>query len=61
MNFHASVATGMDDKYVYVNDPLPNKHGGKVKYKKDEFLYAMYGVLAADLDNSTFTLVKKKQ
>ena len=58
-NFHFNVVTGIDDIYVYVNDPLWDDRGGKNKYTLTEFLYGLYARAYGDLDNAS--LIKIKQ
>lgn len=60
MNFHAAVVTGIDDNFIYVNDPLPDKRGGKQKYTHEDFIYATYGSLAGDIDNCIYIKITKK-
>ncbi|MBI4058172.1 C39 family peptidase [Candidatus Gottesmanbacteria bacterium] len=58
--FHTIVVTGIDSKYVYVNDPFWGKTGGKRKYLINIFLYGVYASALGDLDNAAFMLVRKK-
>jgi len=58
-NFHFNIITGIDDKYVYVNDPLPDSRGGKKKYTKKDFFYGLYASAYGDLDNVSLLLVRK--
>lgn len=59
-NFHFNIITGIDDKYIYVNDPLPDSMGGKKKYSKKDFFYGLYASAYGDLDNASLILVKPK-
>lgn len=58
-NFHFNVITGIDGKYIYANDPLPDKRGGKKKYPIEDFLYGVYASSYGDLDNASFLKIKK--
>lgn len=51
-NSHANVITGIDNKYLYVNDPLWDSRGGKKKYPFSEFLYAIYASAYGAADNA---------
>ncbi|HIH39222.1 TPA: hypothetical protein HA219_00645 [Candidatus Woesearchaeota archaeon] len=57
-NFHFNVVTGIDDNYVYVNDPLWDGRGGKNKYTITEFLYGLYASAYGDLDNASLIKIK---
>lgn len=53
--FHLVVVTGVDDSYVYVNDPQW-KFGGQAKYSHTEFLFALYSSSFGDVDNGSIIL-----
>jgi len=57
-NFHLNLVTGIDNKYVYVNDPLPDNRGGKNKHSISDFLYGIYASAHADLDNACLIKVR---
>jgi len=59
-NFHFNIITGIDDKYVYVNDPLWDAHGGKKCYLKDHFFFGLFASQYGDLDNGSLLVVEKK-
>jgi hypothetical protein len=59
-NFHFNVITGIDNKYVYVNDPVPDYRGGKQKYALDDFFFALHSSAHGDLDNASLMKVRKK-
>lgn len=59
-NFHLNVITGIDENYIYVNDPLWDERGGKKKYKKKDFFYGLYASAYADLDNASLMIIKSK-
>lgn len=59
-NFHFNVITGIDEKYVYVNDPLPDQRGGKKKYQINDFLFGLYASSYGDLDNGSLLKISKK-
>jgi len=59
-NFHFNVITGIDENYIYVNDPLWDERGGKKKYEKKDFFYGLYASAYADLDNASFMIIKPK-
>ena len=58
-NFHFNLVTGIDNKYVYVNDPLWNNNGGKKRYKISDFFYGVYASCYGDLDNASLMKIKK--
>ncbi|MFA6073360.1 MAG: C39 family peptidase [Candidatus Woesearchaeota archaeon] len=58
-NFHFNIITGYDTKHIYVNDPLPNKCGGRKKYTLQQFYYGLYASAYGDIDNASLLIVKK--
>lgn len=59
-NFHFNVITGLSNQYVYINDPLSDKRGGKKKYLVNDFLFGMHASIYADLDNGSLLRIKNK-
>ena len=59
-DFNFNVVTGIDDKYVYVNDPSWNEHGGKQKHIVTDFIYGVHASSYGDLDNGCLIKVKKR-
>ena len=59
-NYHSAVITGIDEKYIYVNDPLWDYRGGEQRYLREDFLYALYGCLSPDADNGCLMIVSKR-
>jgi len=59
-NFHFNIITGIDEKYIYVNDPMWDYRGGKQKYEVSDFIYAIYASAYGDLDNASVMKIKKK-
>lgn len=59
-NFHFNVITGIDEKYIYVNDPLWDERGGKHKYKTNDFIYALYASAYGDSDNASLLKIKRE-
>ncbi|MFH1431975.1 MAG: C39 family peptidase [archaeon] len=59
-DFNFNVITGIDERYVYVNDPSWNEHGGKQKHNVADFLYGVYVSSYGDLDNGCLIKIKKK-
>lgn len=59
-NFHFNLITGIDDKFVYVNDPIPDYRGGKHKYEIDNFFFALHSSAHGDLDNASIMKIRKK-
>ncbi len=59
-NFHFNVITGIDDKYIYANDPLWDERGGNKRYLKKDFFYGLYASAYADLDNASLMIIKPK-
>lgn len=57
--FHIVTVTGLDDEFVYFNDPRW-VHGGRSKRTYEEFLYALYSSTLADPDNGCLIKVNKK-
>ena len=57
---HAHVITGIDEKYVYVNDSLWNETGGKRKHKINDYFFAIYAGTYGGIDNGTFMKIRKK-
>src|SRR3989344_4462690 len=55
--FHLVVITGVDDAYVYINDPHW-KFGGQVKHTHEEFLFALYSSSLGDVDNGSVIFSK---
>lgn len=58
-NFHSVVVTGIDKKYVYVNDPLHDSRGGRHKYPIDEFMYGINASAYGAPDNASILRVTK--
>ena len=52
-NFHSNVITGIDNKYIYTNDPLWDNRGGKKKYLINDFIFGLYASCYGDLDNAS--------
>ncbi len=59
-NFHFNIVTGFDRKYVYTNDPLWDRRGGRKKYLIQDFFYGLYASAFGDIDNASLMLVRKK-
>ncbi len=57
-NFHFNVITGIDGKYIYVNDPLWDYRGGKHRYEINDFMYALYASAYGDSDNASLMKIK---
>ena len=60
LNSHFNVITGIDDKKIYVNDPLPDARGGKHNYPISDFLFGLYAGSNGDFDNGSLIKIKKK-
>ncbi|HEY4694754.1 MAG TPA: cysteine peptidase family C39 domain-containing protein [Candidatus Nanoarchaeia archaeon] len=58
-NFHFNVITGIDEKYIYVNDPIWGKRGGRHKYLIPNYLFGMYASAYGDLDNPCLIKISK--
>ncbi|MDE1845739.1 MAG: C39 family peptidase [Candidatus Micrarchaeota archaeon] len=58
-NFHFCVVTGFDKKYVYVNDPLPSKVGGKQKYLFEDFIFGIHAASYGAIDNCSIIKIRK--
>lgn len=58
-NFHFNVVTGFSNQYVYINDPLPDRRGGKKKCLVNDFLFGVHTSVYADLDNGSLLKIKK--
>lgn len=59
-NFHFNIITGIDDRYIYANDPMWDERGGEKKYPKKDFFYGLYASAYGDLDNASLIIVKPK-
>lgn len=59
-NFHFNLITGIDEEFVYVNDPLPDYRGGSHKYQINDFIYALYASAYGDSDNAMLMKIVKK-
>ena len=60
-NFHFNIITGIDENYIYVNDPMWDNRGGKHKYEINDFMYAIYASAYGDIDNASIMKIRKKQ
>lgn len=60
-NFHYNIITGIDKEYVYVNDPLWDKRGGKYKYRIEDFFFGLYSSNFGCVDNGCLIKIKKKK
>jgi hypothetical protein len=58
-NFHFNMITGIDKKYIYANDPLPDYRGGKQRYKIEDFFYGLFASAYGDLDNACLIKIRK--
>ena len=58
-NFHFHVITGYDDKFLFVNDPLPGINGGKNKYDIQDYFYGIYASAFGDADNASLMTIEK--
>lgn len=59
-NFHFNLITGIDNKYIYANDPLPNNLGWQKKYPLNLYMYAIHSTAYADNDNAIIMKISKK-
>jgi uncharacterized protein YvpB len=58
-NSHFNIVTGIDGKFIYVNDPLPDKRGGQQKYKISDYFFGIYANAYSAADNASLMLIKK--
>jgi len=56
-NFHFNLVTGIDDKHVFVNDPIARLGGQKI-YAINDFFFGLYASTYGDLDNGCLILVE---
>ena len=60
-NFHFNVIDGIDNKYVYLNDPLiVSEWWGKIKCNINDFFFGLYASTYGDLDNGSLLKITKK-
>ncbi|MBW2991467.1 C39 family peptidase [Candidatus Woesearchaeota archaeon] len=59
-NLHYNVVTGIDKKYVYVNDPLWDYRGGKHRYLIKDFLFGLYASSYPYVGDGSLMKIKKK-
>ena len=50
-NFHFNVATGIDNQFIYANDPLSDHRGGKHKFPISDYFFAIYASGQGPVDN----------
>ena len=50
-NFHFNVVTGIDKNFIYANDPLPDRWGGKHKFPISDYFFAIYASGQGPVDN----------
>ncbi len=60
-NGHYNVITGIDSKYIYVNDPLPDYRGGKQKHLIENFIYGIHASAGRGYDNASLLIVEPKK
>lgn len=60
-NFHFNVITGIDEKFIYVNDPIPDFRGGRHKVPINDFMYSIYASAYGDIDNASVIKFRKKE
>ena len=58
-NFHFNVITGIDNEFIYVNDPLWDNRGGRHKYLISDFFFGLYASILGDLDNGCLIKIKR--
>lgn len=58
-NYHAAVVSGIDDKFVYVTDPLWDYRGGEQKYLREDFLFGLWASSSPDPDNASLLVIEK--
>ena len=56
-NFHFNVITGIDEEYIYVNDPLEDV--GEQKYPIQDFLFGLYAASYGSPDEGCLMKVRK--
>ena len=59
-NFHFNLITGIDEEYIYVNDPIWDERGGKNKYRISDFFYGLYASAYGDLDNACLIKIVRR-
>jgi len=59
-NEHYNVITGINNDYIYVNDPLWDKFGGEHRYRIKDFLFGMYAINYSDLSGGSLMKITKK-
>lgn len=61
VNFHFNLVTGIDEKSVYVNDPLPGLRGGRRRYSIQDFFFGIHASTLGDFDNGSLMKVDRRQ
>jgi uncharacterized protein YvpB len=59
--FHIVVITGIDEEFVYLNDPNFTESGGQTKHPQTNFFFSLYASSLTDPDNGSLLIVKKKK
>ena len=60
-NAHFNVITWIDDKYMYINDPMPKTFGWKKKYPTETYMYAIHASAHTDIDSASIMKIRKQR
>ena len=57
---HANVITGIDDEYIYVNDPLWDERGGRRRHERKDYMFGIYMATHGNFNNGYLLKVKPR-
>ena len=57
---HANVIAGIDEEYIYVNDPLWDERGGRCRHKKKEYMFGIHMATHGSFNNGSLLKVRPR-